>query len=79
MARQPEVKSSADGGRIRVTQVRGRAGVRKDHLRILHGMGLGRPSRSVVLEDTASIRGMVAKVVHMVAVEAVSPAEVKAS
>ena len=77
MARQPVAESS--GGRIRVTQVRGRAGVRKDHLRILHGLGLGRPSRSVVLEDTPSIRGMVFKVVHMVTVESVAAAEVKAS
>jgi len=78
MARQP-VAESRGGGRIRVTQVRGRAGVRKDHLRILHGLGLGRPNRSVVLEDTPSIRGMVFKVVHMVKVESVAAAEVKAS
>ncbi|MCK9231518.1 MAG: 50S ribosomal protein L30 [Syntrophales bacterium] len=36
---------------------------------VLRGLGLGRMNRSVVLEDTSAIRGMVQKVIHLVAVE----------
>ena len=36
--------------------------------RVIAGLGLSRPGRSVVREDTPSTRGMVAKVPHLVVV-----------
>ncbi len=38
----------------------------KDQAATLKGLGLGRIGRERVLEDTPSVRGMVAKVAHMV-------------
>ena len=40
----------------------------KDQRATLRGLGLDRIGRKSVLEDTASIRGMIAKVAHMVQV-----------
>ncbi|HEY5409605.1 MAG TPA: 50S ribosomal protein L30 [Caulobacteraceae bacterium] len=40
----------------------------KDQRATLRGLGLDRIGRKSVLEDTPSIRGMIAKVAHMVAV-----------
>jgi large subunit ribosomal protein L30 len=40
----------------------------KDQRATLAGLGLNRVGRTSVLEDTPSIRGMIAKVAHMVEV-----------
>ncbi len=40
----------------------------KDQRATLVGLGLGRIGRTSTLEDTPSVRGMIAKVRHMVAV-----------
>ena len=40
----------------------------KDQRATLRGLGLDRIGRTSVLEDTPSIRGMIAKVAHMVQV-----------
>jgi large subunit ribosomal protein L30 len=42
----------------------------KDQRATLRGLGLDRIGRKSVLEDTASVRGMIAKVAHMVQVVA---------
>ena len=42
----------------------------KDQRATLRGLGLDRIGRKSVLEDTPSIRGMIAKVAHMVRVVA---------
>ena len=42
----------------------------KDQRATLKGLGLNRIGRKSVLEDTPSIRGMIAKVAHMVRVVA---------
>jgi len=42
----------------------------KDQRATLRGLGLDRIGRKSVLEDTPSIRGMIAKVAHMVQVVA---------
>ena len=39
-----------------------------DQRATLMGLGLNRIGRTVVLDDTASVRGMIAKVAHMVEV-----------
>ncbi|MBW1989788.1 MAG: 50S ribosomal protein L30 [Deltaproteobacteria bacterium] len=38
------------------------------HRKVLRGMGLTRVNKTVTLEDTPSIRGMIAKVSHMLTV-----------
>jgi len=38
--------------------------------RVVQGLGLGRVGRTVVLKDTPAVRGMIAKVVHLVSVTA---------
>lgn len=56
-------------GRLRITLVRSMIGQPEKHRRVLRGMGLTRMNRTVVLEDTPSIRGMIQKVFHMVRAE----------
>jgi len=41
---------------------------RKDQRATLVGLGLNRVGRTATLEDTPSVRGMIAKVAHMVEV-----------
>jgi large subunit ribosomal protein L30 len=41
---------------------------KKDQRATLVGLGLNRPGRVSTLEDTPSVRGMIAKVAHMVEV-----------
>ena len=57
------------GGTLRVTQTGSPILRPKDQRRTLVGLGLNRTGRSRVLEDTPSVRGMVAKVRHMVRLE----------
>jgi len=57
--------------RLKVTQVRGRAGKPQPQRRTLIALGLRRVRQSVVHEDRPEIRGMIAKVRHLVDVEEV--------
>ena len=41
---------------------------KKDQRATLVGLGLNRPGRVSTLEDTPSVRGMIAKVAHMIEV-----------
>lgn len=54
---------------IRVTQVKSAIGVKPKHRGTLRALGLGRIGQSNVLPDRPEIRGMVARVVHLVEVE----------
>ena len=54
---------------IRITQVKSQIGTIPAHRRVLDGLGLGRIGRSVERPDDVCIRGMVAKVSHLVTVE----------
>jgi large subunit ribosomal protein L30 len=54
---------------IRVTQVRSSIGTKPKHRGTLRALGLGRIGRSHVLPDRPEIRGMIAKVPHLVSVE----------
>jgi large subunit ribosomal protein L30 len=58
-------------GRLRVTQVRSANNRTKDQQATLIGLGLGRLHRTRELTDTPSVRGMVAKVKHLLVVESV--------
>ena len=66
-------RSSSAEKKIRITQVRSGMGYSYRQKRVLAGLGLSRPGRSVVREDTPSIRGMCAKISHLVKVEEVLP------
>jgi large subunit ribosomal protein L30 len=57
---------------IKVTQTGSPIRRTKDQRATLVGLGLGRMHRSRVLEDTPAVRGMIAKVSHMVRVEEVA-------
>jgi large subunit ribosomal protein L30 len=57
------------GEKLKITLVRSYIGRPEKHRKILHGMGLWKLNRSVVLNDTPEIRGMVEKVNHLVCME----------
>ena len=54
---------------IRVTQVRSGIGGTRRQRETLRSLGLRRIRQSVVREDSASVRGMIATVSHLVTVE----------
>lgn len=54
---------------IKITLIRSMNGKPEKHRKVLRGMGLTKMNRTVELEDTPSIRGMINKVTHMVKVE----------
>jgi large subunit ribosomal protein L30 len=53
-------------GKITVRQTGSPIRRKADQRATLIGLGLNRPGRVSILEDTPSIRGMIAKVAHMV-------------
>ncbi len=56
-------------GKIKITLVKSMNGRPEKHRKVLRGMGLTKMNKTVELEDTPSIRGMVNKVTHLVKVE----------
>jgi large subunit ribosomal protein L30 len=56
-------------GRIRITQIGSPIGRPDDQQATLKGLGLNKLHRSRELEDTPAVRGMIAKVHHLVRVE----------
>jgi large subunit ribosomal protein L30 len=56
-------------GTLKVTLVRSMIGRPEKHRKVLRGMGLTKMNRTVELKDTASIRGMINAVSHLVNVE----------
>lgn len=61
----------ASVGRLRITQVRSQIGFDRAQRKVLAGLGLGRIGKSVLRHDDPCIRGMAAKVAHLVRVEEV--------
>ncbi len=59
-------------GRIRVTQIGSPIGRRSDQRQTLIGLGLNKMHRVRELEDTPAVRGMAAKVSHLIRVEEIS-------
>jgi large subunit ribosomal protein L30 len=57
--------------KIRITQTKSGVGRPDTQNRTLRGLGLRGPHKSVVLEDTLAIRGMIRKVAHLVTIEPV--------
>jgi large subunit ribosomal protein L30 len=56
-------------GDIKVTQVRSAIGSKPKHRGTLRALGLGRIGKSNTLPDRPEIRGMIARVPHLIAVE----------
>jgi large subunit ribosomal protein L30 len=59
----------SEAARIRVRWVRSAIGYDRHQRVVLRGLGLRRLNQCVELEDTPSIRGMVAAVSHLIRVE----------
>jgi large subunit ribosomal protein L30 len=57
--------------KLKVTQIRSGIGRDQRQNLTLRGLGLTRMHKSVVLNDTPAIRGMIRKVMHLVEVEPV--------
>ncbi len=55
--------------KLKVTQVKSGVGRSKSQNLTLEGLGLRGPHRSVILQDTEAVRGMIRKVSHLVRVE----------
>jgi large subunit ribosomal protein L30 len=56
-------------GTVRVTQIHSPIGRTQDQHDTLKGLGLYKINRTRELEDTPAVRGMIAKVKHLVRVE----------
>jgi large subunit ribosomal protein L30 len=56
-------------GKLKITLVKSMIGKSEKQRRVLKGMGLTKLNRTVELEDTPAIRGMVNAVTHMVVAE----------
>jgi len=57
---------------LKVTQLRSEIGRPEKQRKILAGLGLRGPNRSVVVDNTPSFRGMIKKVIHLVQVEEIN-------
>lgn len=66
--------STPAAGQLRITLVRSVIGRPEDQERTVRSLGLRRVNQTVEREDTPSVRGMVAKVQHLVSVEEVAGA-----
>ncbi len=61
----------SDGKKLKITQIRSVIERPERQKRTIKALGLGRIRKSVVKADTPQIRGMIAKVQHLVTVEEV--------
>ena len=57
------------GKKLRVRQVRSAIGYTRRQRATLRGLGLRRLNHEVEVEDSPAVRGMIRKVIHLVAVE----------
>jgi large subunit ribosomal protein L30 len=65
-------ETESAGKRVRVTQIASAAGRKPGQRETLIGLGLNKIRRSSELADSASVRGMIRKVAHLVRVEELS-------
>lgn len=68
MAQAKSKKADAQKKMVTVTQIGSPIGRTKDQEQTLVGLGLNKMRRTRQLEDTPSVRGMIAKVSHLVQV-----------
>ena len=60
---------------LKVTQVKSAIGTKPEHRGTLRALGLGRIGKSHTLPDRPEIRGMIARVPHLITVEEVQESE----
>ena len=68
----PATKETAEGSRLLVTQTRSAIGTKPKHRGTLRALGLRGIGQSNELPDRPEIRGMLARVPHLISVEEVS-------
>lgn len=68
-AKKAPAKKAASGATVTVTQIASPAGRLPKQRQTLIGLGLNKMGRTSTLEDTASVRGMIRAVSHLVKVE----------
>jgi large subunit ribosomal protein L30 len=73
MVAQSRKRDGIVGGELKVTQVRSGIGTKPKHRGTLRALGLGRIGNTNLLPDRPEIRGMIARVPHLITVEAVAP------
>ena len=61
----------AEEKKLAITQVRSGIGKPEKHRRTLEALGFRKHQQTVIHDDTPAIRGMVAKIPHLVSVEEV--------
>jgi len=64
-----KTEAAVAAGKVRVTQVNSPIGRHESQRATLIGLGLNKMHRSRELEDTPAVRGMIAKVAHLVKVD----------
>jgi large subunit ribosomal protein L30 len=69
---KPHSLQPKSGKTVKVTQVGSPIGREEYQLATLKGLGLNKRHRSRVLEDTPAVRGMIARVHHLLLVESVT-------
>ena len=57
--------------KIKITQTKSGIGRTPAQRKTLEGLGLGKLHRSVVLQDTPALRGMIVRISHLVTIQAV--------
>lgn len=57
--------------KLKIKQIKSYIGRPDKQRRIMHGMGLGKMHKTVLLNDTPEIRGMAQKVLHLIVIEEV--------
>jgi large subunit ribosomal protein L30 len=67
--------AASSGGELKVTQVRSAICTKPKHRGTLRALGLRGVGRSRILPDRPEIRGMIARVPHLVTVESAPPDE----
>jgi large subunit ribosomal protein L30 len=64
---------------LKVTQVKSSIGTKPKHRGTLRALGLGRIGQTHVLPDRPEIRGMIARVPHLITVEEVGSGDANAA
>ena len=72
MAKSPKTRAAPASGKVKLTQIGSPIRRAPDQEATLVGLGLNKMHKTRVLEDTPSVRGMIAKVAHMLKVESVA-------
>ncbi len=69
MSKTYNFEDKAMSEKLKITLVKSMIGRPEKHRKVLRGMGLTKMNRTVELEDSSSIRGMIKKVIHLVSVK----------